>query len=230
MIMSDTKYLQDLLASQKLDETSAEWKELDVEAEKLEQIIRKAFPNSRVMFTHGVLDEVDTPRVTQLFERGNRRADEPADVDRDHGRGLRREVRLDVGEVERHRPGVAVDEDHARAGVDGGRGGCEEGVGGDDHFAALDVERAQDDLERTGTRADRDRVLRRVPFGEGGLELTPDRAQRELAADQRLVDPSEDLGAVFGRERHPGRRHAHGDRIYPSGAVPGRIADGEDRG
>lgn len=51
--MSGNKYLQDLLASQKLDETSTEWKELDREADKIERIIREAYPKSRVMFTHG---------------------------------------------------------------------------------------------------------------------------------------------------------------------------------
>lgn len=51
--MSGNQYLQDLLASQKLDETSDEWKELDDEAEKIEGIIRDAYPGSVIMFTHG---------------------------------------------------------------------------------------------------------------------------------------------------------------------------------
>ncbi|HRN88215.1 MAG TPA: hypothetical protein PK271_06380 [Hyphomicrobium sp.] len=51
--MSGNKYLTDLLASQKLDERSSEWAELDKEAADIERIIRKAYPNSRVMFTHG---------------------------------------------------------------------------------------------------------------------------------------------------------------------------------
>lgn len=51
--MSGNQYLQDLLASQKLDETSSEWKELDDEAARIEEIIRKAHPDSVVMFTHG---------------------------------------------------------------------------------------------------------------------------------------------------------------------------------
>lgn len=51
--MSENQYLLDLLASQKLDETSDEWKELDAEADAIESIIRKAFPNSVIMFTHG---------------------------------------------------------------------------------------------------------------------------------------------------------------------------------
>lgn len=49
--MSDNQYLQDLLASRKLDETSEEWKELNAEA--IEAIVRDAYPNSIVMFTHG---------------------------------------------------------------------------------------------------------------------------------------------------------------------------------
>lgn len=53
MVMSGNQYLQDLLASQKLDETSDEWKELDNEAEKIEGIIRDAYPGSFMMFTHG---------------------------------------------------------------------------------------------------------------------------------------------------------------------------------
>ncbi len=38
-----------------------------------------------------------------------------------------------------------------------------------------------------------------------------------------LVDPGEDLGAVFGREAHPGRGHAHEQRIYRSRARKARI-------
>lgn len=49
--MSGNQYLQDLLASQRLDETSNEWKELDDEATLIEEIIRKEYPGS--MFTHG---------------------------------------------------------------------------------------------------------------------------------------------------------------------------------
>ena len=51
--MSDNQYLEDLLASQKLDDSSDEWKELDDEAEAIEEIIRDAYPNSIIMFTHG---------------------------------------------------------------------------------------------------------------------------------------------------------------------------------
>lgn len=51
--MSENQYLRDLLASQKLDETSDEWKELDDEAEAIESIIRDAYPDSIIMFTHG---------------------------------------------------------------------------------------------------------------------------------------------------------------------------------
>ena len=51
--MSENQYLQDLLASQRLDETSDEWKELDAEADAIEAIFREAYPNSLIMFTHG---------------------------------------------------------------------------------------------------------------------------------------------------------------------------------
>jgi hypothetical protein len=51
--MNDNQYLQDLLASQMLDETSDEWKVLDDEAEAIEGIIRAAFPESTIMSTHG---------------------------------------------------------------------------------------------------------------------------------------------------------------------------------
>ncbi len=157
----------------------------------------------------GVLDEVHAARPAELFEGGNGRADEAADVHRHDGRGVRGEPRLDVGEIERHRLRVAVDEDHAGAGVDRGRGGREEGVRRDDDLAALDVERAQDDLERTRTRAHRDRVVGRMTLGERGLELAADRPERQLAARERLIDPGQDLGAVFGWERNPRRGHAH---------------------
>ncbi len=46
-------YLEDLLASQRLDETSEEWKALDAEAAKIEGILRAAYPKSVLMFTHG---------------------------------------------------------------------------------------------------------------------------------------------------------------------------------
>lgn len=51
--MSGNKYLTDLLSSQKLDESSSEWAELDEEAANIERIIRQAYPDSRLMFTHG---------------------------------------------------------------------------------------------------------------------------------------------------------------------------------
>lgn len=51
--MSRDSYLKDLLASQRLDESSAEWQELDVEAARIEEILRQAFPDSRLMYTHG---------------------------------------------------------------------------------------------------------------------------------------------------------------------------------
>jgi hypothetical protein len=53
MIMSGNKYLNDLLASQKLDENSSEWAALDDEAANIERIIREAYPDSHLMFTHG---------------------------------------------------------------------------------------------------------------------------------------------------------------------------------
>lgn len=46
-------YLDDLLRAQQLDETSDEWKELDDEAAAIERIIRAAYPDSLIMFTHG---------------------------------------------------------------------------------------------------------------------------------------------------------------------------------
>jgi hypothetical protein len=51
--MSGNKYLNDLLASQKLDEKSSEWSALDDEAANIERIIREAYPESHLMFTHG---------------------------------------------------------------------------------------------------------------------------------------------------------------------------------
>ena len=51
--MSSNQYLEDLLASQRLDETSDEWKALDAEATKIEGILRAAYPLSVLMFTHG---------------------------------------------------------------------------------------------------------------------------------------------------------------------------------
>lgn len=51
--MSNDNYLEDLLASQRLDETSEEWKALDAEAVKIEGILRAAYPHSVLMSTHG---------------------------------------------------------------------------------------------------------------------------------------------------------------------------------
>jgi hypothetical protein len=46
------RYLEELLASQRLDERSAEWKALDEEAERIEAILRAAYPWSALTFTH----------------------------------------------------------------------------------------------------------------------------------------------------------------------------------
>jgi hypothetical protein len=51
--MSGNDYLKDLLASQSLDEDSAECRALDAEAARIEAIVRQAYPRSRLMFTHG---------------------------------------------------------------------------------------------------------------------------------------------------------------------------------
>lgn len=51
--MSGNNYLIDLLKSQALGEGCDEWRALDVEAAKIERIIREAYPNSLIMFTHG---------------------------------------------------------------------------------------------------------------------------------------------------------------------------------
>ncbi len=51
--MSGNDYLEALLESQRLDESSEEWAQLDAEAVKIEAILREAFPNSRLTFTHG---------------------------------------------------------------------------------------------------------------------------------------------------------------------------------
>ncbi|MFM9848009.1 MAG: hypothetical protein ACKVP3_12715 [Hyphomicrobiaceae bacterium] len=51
--MNGNSYLEALLASQKLDATSEEWKALDTEAAKIEAILRMAYPMSALTFTHG---------------------------------------------------------------------------------------------------------------------------------------------------------------------------------
>lgn len=51
--MSGNNYLIDLLKSQALGEGCDEWKALDVEAAKIERIVREAYPHSLIMFTHG---------------------------------------------------------------------------------------------------------------------------------------------------------------------------------
>jgi hypothetical protein len=51
--MNDENYLRELLASERLDERSDEWKSLDDEAAKIEEILRAAHPYSGLTFTHG---------------------------------------------------------------------------------------------------------------------------------------------------------------------------------
>ena len=77
----------------------------------------------------------------------------------------------EVGGVDRHRLRVAVDEAQPRPGVHRRGGGGEERVGGNDDLAALDADRAQDDLERRGAGAHGDRVVRPVADGERVFEL-----------------------------------------------------------
>ena len=149
-------------------------------------------------------------RARDLVDRGR---DQTTDV-HDHDRGgVGSEARLEVGGVDRHGLRVAVDEAQARPGVDGGRRGGEERVGRHDDLAALHPDRAQDDLERGRSGADGDGVASPVADGEGLLELTPDRAERQLTARERFVDHRQDRGAVFRGEKDPSRRHTHGDRI-----------------
>ena len=50
--MTSRNYLEELLASQRLDEHSDEWKALDEEAERIEAILRAAYPWSALTFTH----------------------------------------------------------------------------------------------------------------------------------------------------------------------------------
>ena len=110
---------------------------------------------------------------------------------------------------------IAVDEHDARAGVHRGGGGREERVGGDDDLAALDAERAQDDLERARAGADRDRVLRcRGASANASSSSRPIGPSVSWPRREGFVDPGEDLGAVFGRETDPRRGHAHERTIY----------------
>jgi hypothetical protein len=50
--MTSADYLEELLASQRLDERSDEWKALDKEAEQIEGLLRSAYPGSVLTFTH----------------------------------------------------------------------------------------------------------------------------------------------------------------------------------
>ena len=120
---------------------------------------------------------------------------------------------LEVGGIDRHGLRVAVDEAQPRAGVHRGGRRREERVGGHHDLASLDADGAQDDLERGGSGAHRDRVPSAVARRERVLELGADRAERELPGGQRVVDPFEDRDPVFGREKDSSRGHAHGQRI-----------------
>ena len=50
--MTSHNYLEELLASQRLDEHSDEWKALEEEVERIEGILRAAYPRSALTFTH----------------------------------------------------------------------------------------------------------------------------------------------------------------------------------
>jgi hypothetical protein len=50
--MTGQSYLEELLASQRLDERSNEWKALEQEAARIETILRAAYPWSALNFTH----------------------------------------------------------------------------------------------------------------------------------------------------------------------------------
>jgi hypothetical protein len=50
--MTSENYLEELLASQRLDEGSNEWKALEEEATRIESILRAAYPWSALTFTH----------------------------------------------------------------------------------------------------------------------------------------------------------------------------------
>lgn len=122
-------------------------------------------------------------------------------MDDDDGRGLRTDARCEIRGIDRHRLRIAVDEAQARAGVRRGGGGREERVGRHDDLAVGHTDRAQDDLQRGGAGADRDRVLRAVTRGERLLELSPDGTERELPGRERFVDAGEDLATIFGGNR-----------------------------
>ena len=162
----------------------------------------------------GVLDELARrpPRTCCAISSMAGR-DEPADVHDHDRRGVGTDARREVGGIDRHRLRVAVDEAQPRAGVHRGGRGREERVGGHDDLASLDADGAQDDLERGGSGADRDRVPRAVTRRERVLELAPDRAERELPGGERVVDACEDRDPVFGRKQDSSRGHAHGQRI-----------------
>ena len=98
-------------------------------------------------------------------------------------------------------------------GVNGRGRGREERVGRNDDLTAFYAERAQDDLERRGSGAHRDRVLGAVPARERGLQLGADRTERELSGRERVVDAREDLRTVFGGKEDSSRRDTHGRRI-----------------
>jgi hypothetical protein len=51
--MSDNSYLKDLLKSQQLEEGCDELKDLDAERDKVDQLLKDAFPSSGPNFTHG---------------------------------------------------------------------------------------------------------------------------------------------------------------------------------
>ena len=113
-------------------------------------------------------------------------AHRPAEkVDRDDR--LRPWAHLELRRVEVHRLGVDVDEHRLRAGEGDDVRRRREGVGRNQHLVArTDPEGEHGEVERRGSRRDRDRVLGPARRGEPPLELVDLRSHGQLPALEHL--------------------------------------------
>ena len=119
----------------------------------------------------------------------------PVEVHRNDGLGLRRDLRLDLIDVDVVGRGVDVDEHHLRAGHLDRLGRGDEGVGDrDDLVTRADTQRLQRDEQRVGSVGNADAMTDPAVLREGLLERLDERAADEGGLLDHGGDRRVDLG------------------------------------
>ena len=166
---------------------------------------------------------LDERQVGQLLEPG-RAAEEVHGDDR-----LRPRPDLDLRRVDVHRHRVDVDEHRPQPGERDDVRRRREGVGGDEHLVArLEPEREHREMERGGSRRDRDRVPHLAGTRQLLLELGHERPIVSMPLSSTAVTAASSSGPTSGRARRigpgttrssvPARRRAR--PAAPSRAAP----------